>query len=416
MTITARTLFSWLLVALVACSGPPEPAPQNAVETQVDGVRVVENIAPLWSEDERWRISSEPVWTLGVDIGAPEEMFSAGFVYPPFALNDGRIVVPDFAGEVRYFDADGTFVGAAGRAGQGPCEFGRIGPAYPAGDDSIAVWDTRLDRVVTFDGSAECASTSTLAQHDESYGRPQLVGRFADGTLFAMAYDAFPRGVSGTRISRMGAFFRYQPDGSAPRLLLELAVSESVIGSEWPVVFSTTPLVLAHDDGIYHAPGDTTEVLAYDTDGTLTQRFHRRYEPRPVSQADRDAWTQMSRRNVDMLERDREFAERMLSLATFDDVMPEVRSLLVDELGDTWAERHLGLAHTRPIMIGEGREQFPVDSSTWDVFAPDGIWLGTVDLVAGREPTFIADDYVLMRGADEAGVAQVWKYALIKPD
>ena len=28
-----------------------------------------------------------------------------------------------------------------------------------------------------------------------------------------------------------------------------------------------------------------------------------------------------------------------------------------------------------------------MDSSTWDVFAPDGVWLGTVELVAGREPT-----------------------------
>jgi hypothetical protein len=355
------------------------------------------------------------VWTLGVEVGAPEEMFSAGFVYPPFGLRDGRIVIPDLANELR-FDADGAFLGRAGRSGQGPCEFGQIGDAYPASDDSIAVWDMRLDRVVSFDAAAECVSTSVLAQHDESYGRPALAGRFADGGLFAMAYDAFPRGVGGTRISRMGAFFHYQPDGTAPRLLLELPVREAVIGSEWPVVFSATPIVLAKGDHIYHAPGDTTEVEVYEADGTLTQRVHRHYEPRPVRLADRDAWTAMSRRNVDKLERDREFAERMLSLATFDDVMPEVRALLVDELGNIWTERHLGLAHTRPITIGEGREQFRVDASNWDVFAPDGVWLGTVELVAGREPTFIADDYVLMRGADDAGVAQVWKYALIKPD
>lgn len=410
----ATAFIPCLVLVVAACGGSPPATPPGAAVGDVDGVRVVDNTTPEWRQDRRWTISADPVLTLGVDVGPPAQMFS-GYVHPPFALADGRIVVPDRSGEIRYFDASGAYLASAGRSGQGPCEFGNMGPAYPARDDSIAVWDSRLRRVAIFGAGATCLDTVSLEPHGEDYGRPQVVGRFADGTLLARAFDSFPRGVPGTRVTRTGAFFRYGLDGSTPRLLLEIPISEAVIGSEWPVVFAATPLVAARGDHVYYAAGDNTEVSTYDLDGNPVQRFSRRHEPRSVTQADRDAWLEMSRRNVDAAQADREFAERMLSMAAFHDYMPEVRALLVDELGNTWAERHLGLAHTRPIMIGNGSETFAVESSRWDVFDSDGRWLGTVDLVAGREPTYIGSDYILMRGADEAGVAKVWKYTLIKP-
>lgn len=410
------------VAVLIACSGlvaagcgvAPSSPPEGTSVTEVDGVRVVENVAPAWPGNEPWTISPEPVLTLGVDIGAPEQMFTA--IRTPFALSDGRIVVVDFANAVRLFDAAGSSTGSVGRAGEGPCEFRQVIAAYPAGDDSILVWDSRLRRFVLFDSSGECVGTHSLEGHGEDYGSASVAGRFADGSLFARAYDALPRGVAGTRLWRTAAFFRYQPDGRAPRLLFELPFLEAVIGSELAVVFGARPVIVAHGDNVFHAPGETTEVRVYDVDGNLVQRFSRRYEAQPVTQADRDTWMEVSRRNVDALQRDREFGQRMLSLATFADVKPAIRGLLVDELGNVWVERHLGLAHTRPIMIGQARESFGAEeTSTWDVFSPDGIWLGPVALVPGRTPSFIGADYVLMPGIDDAGVAHVWKYALNKP-
>jgi hypothetical protein len=180
------------VAVLIACSGlvaagcgvAPSSPPEGTSVTEVDGVRVVENVAPAWPGNEPWTISPEPVLTLGVDIGAPEQMFTA--IRTPFALSDGRIVVVDFANAVRLFDAAGSSTGSVGRAGEGPCEFRQVIAAYPAGDDSILVWDSRLRRFVLFDSSGECVGTHSLEGHGEDYGSASVAGRFADGSLFPL--------------------------------------------------------------------------------------------------------------------------------------------------------------------------------------------------------------------------------------
>lgn len=68
------------------------PAPIEATVTTIDGVRVVENHAPRWAEGAGWRISDEPILTLGVDAGEPYEMFT----YPDAVrLDNGTIIVAD---------------------------------------------------------------------------------------------------------------------------------------------------------------------------------------------------------------------------------------------------------------------------------------------------------------------------------
>lgn len=44
-----------------------------------------------------------------------------------------------------------------------------------------------------------------------------------------------------------------------------------------------------------------------------------------------------------------------------------------------------------------------------------GAGLGRIDLPPGRAPQQIGDDWILLAGEDDAGVAHVWLYNLIKP-
>jgi len=71
------------------------------------------------------------------------------------------------------------------------------------------------------------------------------------------------------------------------------------------------------------------------------------------------------------------------------------------------------LLHTDPANLGSGL--FTPDASPWEVFAPDGTWLGHIDLPPGRTVQQIGDDWILLAGDDDDGVAHVWLYRLIKP-
>src|SRR4051812_47765874 len=90
------------------------------------GVAIVENARPAWKPGEGWRLSDAPVLSLGVAEGTQEQEFER--ITDVLRLPDGRLAVAnDGSAELRYFAADGHFLGAAGRQGDGPGEFRSVG-------------------------------------------------------------------------------------------------------------------------------------------------------------------------------------------------------------------------------------------------------------------------------------------------
>jgi len=101
----------------------------------------------------------------------------------------------------------------------------------------------------------------------------------------------------------------------------------------------------------------------------------------------------------------------------FPETMPTRQELIVDSEDNAWAERFLGLQHSQPMSWGvEAEPGFPETDSVWDVFNPEGIWLGAVELIPDRAVRQIGNDWVLFGGEDDDGVHHVWLYGLIKED
>ena len=75
------------------------------------------------------------------------------------------------------------------------------------------------------------------------------------------------------------------------------------------------------------------------------------------------------------------------------------------------------MQHARPLYWGSDLNSdpfFPVTDSIWDVVTPEGVWLGAVELIPELTVEQIGDTWVLMSGEDDAGVARVYLYELIK--
>ncbi|MGH7444763.1 MAG: hypothetical protein ACREKM_07805 [Longimicrobiales bacterium] len=115
----------------------------------IAAVTTVLGAAPVAHAQElpAWRLSAEPTLRIGVATGgaSPEQLFRLNSAT---LLPDGSVLVLN-AGtyELRRFDADGTFVGAAGREGEGPGEFEMPKRIYRRRGGNYAVYDVILGRM-----------------------------------------------------------------------------------------------------------------------------------------------------------------------------------------------------------------------------------------------------------------------------
>lgn len=406
-------------VAAVGCSADSEaPAPVEPTITTVDGVRIVDNHAPLWGDGEGWRISDESILMLGVDVGETHEMFT----YPDAArLANGTIVVGDRgAQEVRAFDDNGDYLWTAGRSGQGPGEFENLGYVFPTPENGIVVFDGGTFRLTTFAADGTFVGTFELTAHDdERYNaRARLESVFPDGSLLALAGarrggEADLRAEPGKRGWRVSAALRFSPDGEEPEFVGQFDAGEIGPRVGWTVPFQARGFVRPNSRGFYYVNGRDPYISGYALDGTLRMRFRRPGEPLPVDEDDNERWLAKARENFETA--GQEWNLERVQEVVYTDTMPTWRNLVVDTDDNVWVERHLGLQHSQPWFWGVSAEPgFPDTNSTWDVFDRDGVWLGAVKLLPDRTVDQIGDTWILMSGEDDSGVSRVWLYELIK--
>src|SRR5690606_3781961 len=135
---------------------------------------------------------------------------------------------------------------------------------------------------------------------------------------------------------------------------------------------------------------DTYEIGVYVPGAGLTRLIRRTRPNRPLTQAIID---EVRRRNLENAqdENTRRAIERQFAEATFPETMPAYADLEADAAGRLWVKDY--------VVGGE--------ENRWDVFEPDGRWLGTVVLPRGLDPTEIGEDYILGIVRDDLGVERV---------
>lgn len=269
--------FRWVAVLaaplLAACGGDARAA--GPVVRDSAGVRIVENSAPAWGEDEGWRVAAGPRVDIGLADGDPEYQF--GRVVGALRLADGRVAVADGqANHVRYFDAGGRHLATAGRPGGGPGEFEGLMRLLRLPGDSLAAWDWS-NRLSVFDPAGEFVRPVTLRSWEGSTV-PQVEGVFADGGL--LVTPMFDRVFRPTRepVRDTIVLVRYAADGSHGDVLGRFPGEESVVvtfsagggGAFRDVVpFGRNTFRAVRDSLLYVADSERFEVSVYGPDGRL---------------------------------------------------------------------------------------------------------------------------------------------------
>ena len=412
VTISKQRL-RWLMLAalgltLSACSGD---GPSSAVVVRDSaGVTIVESMAPQWAEGEGWRLSEEPVVTIGIDDG-PEE-YSLFKVAATLRLPNGHIVIANGgSNDLRYYDSSGVYLNSVGRDGFGPGEFKEINGVWLVAD-SLVVSDYG-NRAAVFSAAGEFGRTLTL--HTERGVFPsEAVGVFGDGSILGrlLVFDRDAQSESGFQVLRNEVVYRrFSPDcaflDSLGVFLWVEVVMETIeteidkandfamsraVGAVAP--FSRTPSTIAFGDFLYHGSSESYEIQVYTKEGLLRRVFRKPIPNPPVTERDkerfRDEW----------LEGSGDWGRSRIRDLVFPETQPAYGEVKVDALGNVWVAE-----------FSLGRED---RSGNWTVFDPDGRMLGVVQFPWNGRKIVIGEDYLMGMWRTELDVEQVRMYRLYR--
>lgn len=381
-----------LVLAIAACSDA-ETAPPLVARTDSAGVEVVEHPPDLFDRIPTWRISDAPRLEIGVVEGPEAYRFfriSGASLLP----GDTIVVVNGGSRELRFFDGEGTFVRGAGRAGEGPGEFGFPVGAWQVGD-SLAVWDARLRRLSLFSRSGEFVRQIVPERRGLN---PGALGVFRDGTL--VMQDSWYDIGDGFQLMFLH-FARFGPDGefldSLPRHPLALMGTLGESGLVGGPLFGFRTSTAAGPASYWVGSGEEPEVRRFDPSGRLIQLVRWPDEDRSVSQADVDRyWAGRlegtegdRRRQIEILRRSMPVAERF----------PVFDRMMATRTGGLWIRRY------RPLGAAGPRE--------WLVLDPTGELVATIMVPETVRVLEIGEDYVAGVRTDELDVERLAVYALV---
>lgn len=378
-----------------------EPAQQQALVRDSAQVEIVEYVPGADGGAPAWRLSLEPTLQIGLREGEPEYQLHRAM--GAARLPDGGIVIAN-AGtqELRFYDAAGHFVRAAGQKGGGPGEFANLSSVWPSGD-SLVTWDWGNSRLTYFDASGRFAGSVTL-RLVEGAGLPLPVGQFPDGQLLVLAIGFPTPGVMSGVLQDTAALYRCDARGQPIDSLQQFPYSDLHLfetqhgPSVTRLPFGRVTQVGTAGDGYFVGTADTYELRFYAGDGALRRVVRRAMERRSVTDADIRRYKERRLATASEMEKTRFQLERRLDETDYPTTMPAHGSVLVGRDEHVWVADYV----------------VPGESTRWTAFDPAGRIAAALETPPGFLVFEFGPDYVLGRSRDELDVERVQLYRLVR--
>jgi hypothetical protein len=417
MAINWRTTVPALVVCAAGCVGSDTPGPAT-VERDSAGIMIVENDAQRVVPS--CAVGPEPVVTIGTAAGAPEyELFR---VFGAVRLSDGRIaLVNQGSQQLRIYDAEGRFLTAAGRAGEGPGEFRNAFYLWALPGDTIWVGDYRPWQYHVFSPEGTWIRTvrpeptygnspGVMALLDD--GRAVLADRggvFGAGPQFAAReLTVLVHGPDGALLDTLGTYpngrwGRLEADPSALTMfpLFESFAHVTAAGSRIVTGLGAAPELTVIDAtaGATRAPGQAGDeglrverIVRWTTSDRAVSSAHVSAERERIAEQYADTDPEMRRRLVaPLLSEDRPVADRF----------PAFNAVRLGRDGRVWVRE----------FVPPGSD----DGPRWLAFAAAGRLSCDARMPDVDQILEVGADYVLALDRDDDGVERVHMYALDAP-
>ncbi len=395
----SRTIFLGLLCwAAAGCQNGSSGGSATVVRDSA-GVRIVENHEPVWALGEGWKVDLTPSTIIGTADGNPNELLYD--VRGTARLADGRILVLNGGSfELRFYGSDGRFVASVGGQGGGAGEFAGFPMQLLAGfGDTLSVLDMPSWNVVRFDGGGAFIDRRPLDRSMVTTRVPkgyhsERVFLLPEGGFMAPVHEIPPRPEP--RGYRRPGGYLVVASTAEPAFLQPFPSNDfSSPGFARSSLFAVGQAKLAlGDNAIY-------DVAIYTPRGEMTQRIRNLRPNRPVLPED---ITAIRDRLVQSARSPEQAAEWALDFDTADkaETFPAFSALLIDRAGHLWVRQASQVQADADTPVG------------WDIYDPDGVFLGEIPLPAGLNLHDVGEDYILGVRYDLLGVESVHLHALTR--
>lgn len=349
------------------------------------GVQIIESSSPRWTGGQGWRLEAEPVLSAG-GTDAQRRMRIAGVV----ALDDGGLAVADMAAfTLHFFDATGQPVRSV-EPGDAPIMVRAITRLYRVGDE-LFLGQRGLEPTLVFSQTGEFLRAIDPPPV-EGYSFIAQFQAMADGSILAIQppQGLLPRQGEWTENA---VFVRIPADGGAVARVLSLPAIRfaRIPATVTPVAFGPVLAFAFGPDRLFAGYPQQYDIGEYAADGTLLRRIRRDWTPLPVDEA---LVEDLRNRMIAILDStdvpdEPELREQPLSQIRelpAAETLPAHGRMILDRRGHLWVERV-----PPPPMVLAGPYPVRVEATPWDVYDPDGVWLGTVETPANVYITEIGD-------------------------
>lgn len=373
----------FIIATVTACAPSDDPSADwiGTIDTLASGTVVISNPAPgLWPDSGGWRVVED--LRIGALDGDGPDVFGT---IKDFAVDDkGAIHIVDVqALEIRVFDRDGRHRYTMGGPGRGPGEFRNIWGITLAPDGKLWVLDNRLARWSIFDRTGA---------FDRTYHRPMRARNYlwpggfdAEGKLWeympgrgAPTLHRLDVGLRGPPSAESDAGNRMDVGGNTEQNWVDTRIAafdtlgtttvvehqaaflefeRRGLGASMQMPFaSRRPWVMDPRGYIWFAVTDTYRIYQTTFEGDTVRVIDRDLPPVPLGAAARDSISVIVAQY-----RENGYQPVDLDEKTFPEFRPYFENITVDDKGGVW------MWHDSDSV-----------STTYEVFDPDGRYLGEV--------------------------------------
>jgi hypothetical protein len=359
------------LVALLGACSPIDREPLVIVRDS-SGVSIIESSAPRWAAGAEWRIG---------DVSTRFESVDAAAIFGAVRLDNGTCVLGDeSSARLLFFGADGALRKSIGRRGDGPGEF-RLPQFLGRAGNTVWVYDYSQARVTRFNAEGDLLDIVNLTPPLPS---ALALGQLPDGSLVFMGqWRGVARNAQGLMRDSV-AVMRYR-DGLRTDTVATTPGREFVQRAEAGGRMVMSAAILARrasatirDDEIVFGAQTDHSLRVVGADGRDRQSIRWAGPDLTLAAADVAAWVDMQIETASPA--DREQLRAVYTSAPVPERLPSYSRILADAAGHLWVAEY---------------SRTDAEPSRWDVFAPDGAWLGPIRVPERFRLLDIGRDWVL---------------------
>ena len=306
-------------------------------------------------------------------------------------LHDGGVALANSgAREVLLLSDEGALVNRAGRAGEGPGEFGEV-TAMVRTADGFLVYDARMGRMNEFSRLGDFVTSWSFGSGNRIVDL-KPVARGPDGGMLAVFGESRRFARSGIRRDTTPLLMYPDPEAAPDTLALLPATEWSYSeipgggGTRFEVGFGRTAVASGFEDRAILGETGSLDLTVYRTDGQRTRRIHGDGGGGDVGADDVSAWR--SERLAGAADLPPEFV-RVLEEVPHNETFPAYNAAVLGPGEMVW----IGL-HARP---GE-------ETRAWLVIEPDGTLRGRIDLPADADVLAVDTDRFALVQSDATDV------------